>query len=188
MVSTQASTCRIMVRSDCTALMRPNTDFVMDSSLLLCCLFDIGDLPASHLALKLDTLMHGSASASPSASLREIYGLTPREQGVAMLAARGMSDDEVAGKLYISNSTVKKHLYSAYSKMGVSNRLQLEIVVSRVLEGPFLRNDYAAADHNGLHVFVRGRKRRAFVVDNMFSGMSNFSRRHDRTCDARLAS
>lgn len=47
----------------------------------------------------------------------------------------GMSDDEVVGKLYISNSTVKKHLYSAYSKMGVSNRLQLEIAVSRVLEG-----------------------------------------------------
>ncbi|MDY3291987.1 MAG: LuxR C-terminal-related transcriptional regulator [Parolsenella sp.] len=46
-----------------------------------------------------------------------------------------MSDDEVVGKLYISNSTVKKHLYSAYSKMGVSNRLQLEIAVSRVLEG-----------------------------------------------------
>lgn len=52
-----------------------------------------------------------------------------------MLAARGLSDDEVAGKLYISNSTVKKHLYNAYSKMGVSNRLQLEIAVTCALEG-----------------------------------------------------
>lgn len=45
----------------------------------------------------------------------------------------------------------------------------------------FSQIDYAAADHNGLHVFVKGRKRRAFVVDSMFNGMPNFRRRleHD---------
>ncbi len=45
----------------------------------------------------------------------------------------------------------------------------------------FSQIDYATADHNGLHVFVKGRKRRAFVVDNMFNGMANFSKRleHD---------
>lgn len=45
----------------------------------------------------------------------------------------------------------------------------------------FSQIDYAMADHNGLHVFVKGRKRRAFVVDNMFNGMANFSKRleHD---------
>ena len=48
------------------------------------------------------------------------------------------------------------------------------------MRGPFLRNDYATADHNGLHVFVKGRERRTFVVDNMFSGMANFSRRLER--------
>lgn len=45
----------------------------------------------------------------------------------------------------------------------------------------FPQIDYATADHNGLHVFVKGRKRRAFVVDNMLNGMANFSKRleHD---------
>lgn len=45
----------------------------------------------------------------------------------------------------------------------------------------FSQIDYATADRNGLHVFVEGRKRRAFVVDNMLNGMANFSRRleHD---------
>ena len=45
----------------------------------------------------------------------------------------------------------------------------------------FSQVDYATAGHNGLHVFVKGRKRRVFVVDNMFNGMANFSRRleHD---------
>ncbi len=45
----------------------------------------------------------------------------------------------------------------------------------------FSQIGYAMADHNGLHVFVKGRKRRAFAVDNMFNGMANFSSRleHD---------
>lgn len=45
----------------------------------------------------------------------------------------------------------------------------------------FSQIDYATAHHNGLHVFVKDRKRRAFAVDDMFNGMANFSRRleHD---------
>ena len=45
----------------------------------------------------------------------------------------------------------------------------------------FSQIGYAMADHNGLHVFVKGRKRRTFAVDNMFNGMANFSSRleHD---------
>lgn len=41
----------------------------------------------------------------------------------------------------------------------------------------FSQIDYATIDHNGIHVYMKGRKRQAFVVDNMCNGMSNFSKR-----------
>lgn len=49
-------------------------------------------------------------------------GLTERELAVLRLVARGMTDAEVAGTLYISPRTVSGHLQSIYNKLGISSR------------------------------------------------------------------
>jgi DNA-binding CsgD family transcriptional regulator len=49
-------------------------------------------------------------------------GLTPREIEVLRLVAKGMTDAEVANRLYISPRTVSQHLRSVYGKLDVSSR------------------------------------------------------------------
>jgi DNA-binding NarL/FixJ family response regulator len=52
----------------------------------------------------------------------ESLGLTPREAEVLFWVARGKTNDEIATVLGIGLTTVKKHLESTYSKLGVENR------------------------------------------------------------------
>ena len=51
--------------------------------------------------------------------------LTPREREVAVLVARGLSNREVANRLFLSVRTVEGHLARAYQKLGASSREQL---------------------------------------------------------------
>lgn len=52
-------------------------------------------------------------------------GLTPTERQVADLAIQGLTNAEIAEQLFIGRETVKTHLSSVYSKVGVANRTQL---------------------------------------------------------------
>ena len=52
----------------------------------------------------------------------ESLGLTPREAEVLFWVARGKTNDEIATVLGIGLTTVKKHLESTFSKLGVENR------------------------------------------------------------------
>lgn len=54
-----------------------------------------------------------------------ISTLTDREREVAGLAARGLSNREIADGLYVSVRTVNTHLYRAYTKLGVNDRTKL---------------------------------------------------------------
>lgn len=51
-------------------------------------------------------------------------GLTRRERDVLRLVADGLSNREAAGKLFISEVTVKVHLRHIYKKLGVRNRTE----------------------------------------------------------------
>jgi ATP/maltotriose-dependent transcriptional regulator MalT len=51
-------------------------------------------------------------------------GLTPRELDVLRLVATGLTDAQVAERLFLSTQTVHSHLRSVYSKLGVANRLE----------------------------------------------------------------
>jgi len=58
-----------------------------------------------------------------------VAGLTGREAEVARLVASGMSNKKVASDLGIAESTVKLHLHNVFTKLGVTNRTQLSVVV-----------------------------------------------------------
>jgi len=53
--------------------------------------------------------------------------LTKREYEVLTLIAEGISNKEIAGKLFISEKTVKNHVSSIFKKIGVSDRTQAAI-------------------------------------------------------------
>jgi ATP/maltotriose-dependent transcriptional regulator MalT len=50
--------------------------------------------------------------------------LSERELEVLQLIADGLSNDEIAGRLFIGVSTVKKHINHIYGKIGAASRTQ----------------------------------------------------------------
>ncbi|QKW40171.1 AAA family ATPase [Actinomadura sp. NAK00032] len=54
--------------------------------------------------------------------------LTPQELQIVRLAARGLSNRDIAAQLFLSHRTVGYHLYKAYPKLGVASRGELKDV------------------------------------------------------------
>jgi DNA-binding NarL/FixJ family response regulator len=50
--------------------------------------------------------------------------LTPREAQILQLVADGLGTSDIAGRLYMAESTLKTHLNRIFRKLGVSNRTQ----------------------------------------------------------------
>jgi ligand-binding sensor domain-containing protein/DNA-binding CsgD family transcriptional regulator len=53
------------------------------------------------------------------------YKISPREREIIKLVLEGKSNKDIEEMLYISQPTVKSHIYSTYRKMKVKNRLEL---------------------------------------------------------------
>jgi DNA-binding CsgD family transcriptional regulator len=51
--------------------------------------------------------------------------LTPQELEIAMLAASGLSNKEIGGRLFLSHRTVGAHLYRIFPKLGITSRAAL---------------------------------------------------------------
>ncbi len=58
-------------------------------------------------------------------TLVDVVALSPRQRDVADLAARGLSNPEIADVLAISENTVKKRLKEVFLRIGVTNRTEL---------------------------------------------------------------
>jgi DNA-binding CsgD family transcriptional regulator len=63
-----------------------------------------------------------SRRLAPASALSYPAGLSAREVEVLRLVAEELSDAQIAERLYVSLHTVKSHLRSIYTKLGVSSR------------------------------------------------------------------
>lgn len=70
--------------------------------------------------------IRGLQSAEKIASKDQKFGLTKREMEVAKLAAKRMSNKEIAEQLFIAESTVKSNLKVIFNKLGINSRNELK--------------------------------------------------------------
>jgi len=101
--------------------------------------------PPDTLVAGIETVAAGEALLAPSLTRRLIEQhvsgpppvvgvppaldvLTERELEVFVLIARGCSNDDIAGELVVSGSTVKTHVNRVLAKLGLQTRVQLVVL------------------------------------------------------------
>lgn len=80
----------------------------------------------------------------PDGELRPAHTLSEREVDVLKLAAKGMSNKEIAENLCLSVRTVKAHLSNIFNRMDVASRT--EAIVKGVREGWLTLEDVSGTD------------------------------------------
>lgn len=65
-----------------------------------------------------------ASTFAPDAARIAALGLTPRELEVLQLIADGLSNKEMADRLFVSENTVKTHTARVFGKLGASRRTQ----------------------------------------------------------------
>ncbi|QYN23067.1 response regulator transcription factor [Amycolatopsis sp. DSM 110486] len=99
--------------------------------------FLVKDAPSDEMLVAIRGVLRGDAMVSPSVTRRlldrylagrpvesaELDSLTEREKDVLGLIARGLSNGEIAGKLFIGETTVKTHVGRVLAKLGLRDRV-----------------------------------------------------------------
>lgn len=67
--------------------------------------------------------------------LAERSNITGRELEVMRAMVAGRTNREIAGALFISESTVKKHVNAVYRKLGIANRMELVQLIGSIARG-----------------------------------------------------
>jgi len=60
-----------------------------------------------------------------------LSGLTAQQREIVILASRGLTNGEIADRLFLSPHTVAAHLYRSYPKLGITGRHQLRDLVDQ---------------------------------------------------------
>jgi DNA-binding NarL/FixJ family response regulator len=106
--------------------------------------FVLKDIPADQLAGAVRTVADGGALLAPSITRRligrfterrtvdstvsrRLERLTERERDVVAAVARGSSNSEIAQELFIGPATVKSHMSSVLTKLGLRDRAQVVV-------------------------------------------------------------
>jgi two-component system, NarL family, nitrate/nitrite response regulator NarL len=86
-----------------------------------------GEIWASKASLARIFTRMSSSGAQSEPEKEKIKSLTNREREIiaALVSFEDSTNDDMAGRLFISSSTLKNHLTTIYSKLGLSNRVQL---------------------------------------------------------------
>jgi ATP/maltotriose-dependent transcriptional regulator MalT len=71
----------------------------------------------------------GVTAQTPPTGQGALNELTTRQREVVILAGRGLTNDEIADRLFLSPSTVASHLYRSYPKLGIAGRHQLHHLI-----------------------------------------------------------
>ncbi|WP_445135495.1 response regulator [Streptomyces sp. DW26H14] len=109
--------------------------------------FMLKDVPPSELLSAIRSVHSGDAVVAPSTTRRlldrfspmlpsgtpeperkEIGRLTEREREVLLLVAQGLSNGEIAGRLFVSEATVKTHVGRILTKLGLRDRVQVVVL------------------------------------------------------------
>ncbi len=91
-----------------------------------------GDLYASSSVIR-RSLTQPEPEEEPDDDVKTPVDLSHREIEVLNLVARGMSNRLIARNLFISEKTVKNHLYSIFRKIGVTDRTKAALFAVRSL-------------------------------------------------------
>jgi DNA-binding NarL/FixJ family response regulator len=103
--------------------------------------FLLKDSDPEFLLAAIRTVHAGTAVIAPSATQEliarldhartpvpdEFGDLTARERDIFLLAARGLSNAEIATREYVSEATVKTHISRVLAKLGLRDRVQLVV-------------------------------------------------------------
>ncbi|MDP9792755.1 DNA-binding NarL/FixJ family response regulator [Catenuloplanes nepalensis] len=60
-----------------------------------------------------------------------VESLSSREREVLILLAQGLSNAEISAQLFVTEGTVKTHLYRVFTKIGCENRVQAAMLAQR---------------------------------------------------------
>ena len=99
---------------------RDNTNFTDKEMLFLDCINE-------HLSIRMynTRILGDTHEQSPHISSLQQYDLTPRECEILDLLLQGLPNEEIAGRLFIADNTLRRHIYNLYSKLGIHERWQL---------------------------------------------------------------
>jgi DNA-binding NarL/FixJ family response regulator len=90
-----------------------------------------GDTPLSPRVARI-LVERARLRAGGTAQARQAASLSDREHEVLRLIAEGLDNGEIARTLFVSPTTVKHHVSSIFTKLGVGNRVQAAIEAVRI--------------------------------------------------------
>lgn len=85
----------------------------------------LGELSAQSLLEECDSALAECGVAASPVVGPAFDSLTNREQVVARLVTRGMTNREIATELYVSTKTIEYHIGNIFTKLGISTRREL---------------------------------------------------------------